>query len=103
MVLASVLPLAPLEAPASVLSTGSSDLNEVCGGIPRATLTEIVGGPSSGRTGLLLSLLHQATLLGECCVLVDAHDAFDPTSASLAGVQLSRLLWVRCGGIVENE
>ena len=30
--------------------------------------------------------------------LVDADGAFDPTSAVRAGVALSRLLWVRCGG-----
>jgi len=28
---------------------------------------------------------------------VDATDSFDPTSAQVAGVNFSRLLWVRCG------
>src|SRR6185312_15580002 len=31
------------------------------------------------------------------CALVDAKDSFDPASAEAVGVDLSRLLWVRCG------
>jgi len=30
-------------------------------------------------------------------VVVDASDALDPQSAAVAGVELERLLWVRCG------
>jgi hypothetical protein len=30
------------------------------------------------------------------CALVDASDSFDPVSAANAGVDLNRLLWVRC-------
>jgi recombination protein RecA len=33
----------------------------------------------------------------EVCTLVDASDSFDPHSATAAGVDLKRLLWVRCG------
>jgi hypothetical protein len=33
----------------------------------------------------------------EICALVDATDAFDPQSAANVGVDLARLLWVRCG------
>jgi hypothetical protein len=33
----------------------------------------------------------------EICALVDASDAFDPQSAANVGVDLARLLWVRCG------
>ncbi len=32
----------------------------------------------------------------ELCALVDASDSFDPKSAEAAGVELRRLLWVRC-------
>src|SRR5208283_4843679 len=32
----------------------------------------------------------------EACALVDASDNFDPASAVAAGVNLDRLLWVRC-------
>jgi hypothetical protein len=41
--------------------------------------------------------LARATQRGEVCALVDASDAFDPASAAIAGMEMSRLLWVRCG------
>ena len=46
---------------------------------------------------LLLAALAAATRRGEFCVVVDASDALDPQSAAAAGVELDRLLWVRCG------
>src|SRR5438067_8583973 len=68
----------------------------------RGCLTEIVGPASSGRTSLLFSILAQATAREEVCALVDAEDAFHPYSAAVAGVQLSRLLWVRCAQNAEQ-
>jgi hypothetical protein len=44
-----------------------------------------------------LSTLAAATRRGEFCVVVDGSDALDPHSAAAAGVELDRLLWVRCG------
>jgi hypothetical protein len=70
--------------------------------VPRATLTELAGGVSSGRTALVLTLLRQVTSEGEYCALVDVQDTFDPVSSAAAGIELSRLLWVRCGGNVEH-
>ena len=64
--------------------------------LPRGCLTEIVGPASSGRTSLMLSVLAQATAREEICALVDAEDSFSPHAAADAGVDLSRLLWVRC-------
>ena len=46
---------------------------------------------------MLLLALARATQRGEVCALVDASDAFDPASAAAAGMEMSRLLWVRCG------
>lgn len=69
---------------------------------PRGCLTEIVGPASSGRTSLLLSFLAEATCREEVCAIVDAGDALDPASAAAAGVDLARLLWVRCGGDAER-
>src|SRR5438874_6877222 len=66
------------------------------GRLPRGALTESFGPDSSGRTSLLLSLLAQMTAREEACALVDSTDAFDPLSAEAAGVDLRRLLWVRC-------
>ena len=83
--------------------TGIPEIDQlISGGIPRATLTEIRGGPSSGRTSLLISVLAQSTSNGHFCALIDGSDTFDPVSAETAGVQLSQLLWVRCGGNTEN-
>jgi len=81
------------------IPTGISQIDDL-GGIPLGALTEICGSQlaSSGKTSLFISLLAQAATEREMfCALVDASDAFDPTSAEAAGVALSRLLWVRCG------
>ncbi len=80
-----------------MVSSGIAALDALAGGLPRGCLTEICGPASSGRTTLLLAALAAATRRGEFCVLVDASDALDPHSAAAAGVDLDRLLWVRCG------
>jgi recombination protein RecA len=67
------------------------------GGIPRGSLVELYGRSSSGRTGLCLSLLAQATGEQQTCAFVDVSDSLDPMSLAAAGVDLTRLLWVRCG------
>jgi hypothetical protein len=66
----------------------------ICAG----TITEIVGELSSGRTSLMLACLREVTAARGTAALVDADGVFDPASAARAGVVLSRLLWVRCGG-----
>src|SRR5687767_14941916 len=40
-------------------------------------------------------MLAAATARGEVAALVDTNDRFDPVSAEAAGVDLSRLLWIR--------
>ncbi len=80
-----------------MVSSGIAQLDGLTGGLARGCLTEICGAESSGRTSILLSALAQATERGEVCALVDASDAFHPASAADAGIELSRLLWVRCG------
>ncbi len=82
--------------------TGIAEVDSAIGGLPRGCLTEIVGPASSGRTSLLLGILAAATARQEACVLVDAEDTFSPHSADEAGVQLGRLLWVRCGHSAEQ-
>jgi hypothetical protein len=68
------------------------------GMIVRGEITEIVGAPSSGRTSLLVDCLREVTQRGAVAALVDTDHAFDPSTAARAGVNLRRLLWVRCGG-----
>jgi recA bacterial DNA recombination protein len=81
------------------VSSGFVAVDVLTGGLPRASLTEISGPPSSGRTALELALLASLTTQGEACALIDAEDALDPASAQAAGVVLDRLLWVRCHGL----
>jgi recombination protein RecA len=71
---------------------------QIGGGIPRSALTQICAARemSSGKTSLLVSLMAEITRREQFCALVDAGDCFDPASAEPAGVNLARLLWVRC-------
>jgi hypothetical protein len=78
------------------VSTGIPTLDALTGGLPRGALSEFSGPTSSGRTGVMLTALANATQREEVCALVDASDSFDPASAAAAGVDLNRLLWVRC-------
>jgi hypothetical protein len=81
------------------LPTGVSALDVLlAGGFPRGRITEIVGFASSGKTSLLCSALTQATERNETVAYVDSFDVFDPFCAARAGVDLRRLLWIRCGG-----
>ncbi len=80
-----------------MVSSGISAIDELTGGLPRGCLTEICGPASSGRSTLMLSALAAATRRGEFCAVVDASDALDPQSAAATGLELDRLLWVRCG------
>jgi hypothetical protein len=81
-----------------VFPSGIAALDHQIGGIPQGAITLIYGPQniSSGKTALLISLLAQVTRRGPFCALVDAGDCFDPKSAETAGVDLARLLWVRC-------
>jgi hypothetical protein len=97
--LAGVTPASQLSVrPApEMVSSGIASMDALTGGLPRGCLTEICGPASSGRTTVLLATLAAATRRGEFCAIVDASDALDPQSAAAAGVELDRLLWVRCG------
>jgi recombination protein RecA len=82
-----------------MVSAGIPEIDSLAGGLPRGGLTEICGPPCSGRTSLLVAALASRTADAEACALIDGRDAFDPHSAELAGVELKRLLWVRCRNI----
>src|SRR5258708_3138935 len=82
-----------------VASIGIPALDELLeGGLPLGAITEMVGPECSGRTSLALSFVSQMTQAGKVCAWVDVSNALHPESAAAAGVGLSRLLWVRCGG-----
>ena len=79
------------------ISTGIAAVDAITDGIPLGCLSEICGPSSSGRTSVLLAAMAEFMRRGGICTLIDASDAFDPQSAANAGVDLGRLLWVRCG------
>jgi hypothetical protein len=91
--------LAPLD-PSTVLARSvATDVAalDACllGGVPRGQLSELVGPRSSGRTTVLLQMMAAATARGEIVALVDTCDRLDVASAEAAGVDLTRLLWIR--------
>src|SRR5215469_6131412 len=84
--------------------SGVAELDAVLGGgFPRGSLVELCGPASSGRTSLAFSLLAQATERQEACAFVGVADSLDPISLAAAGVELPRLLWIRCGEMGDRE
>ena len=82
-----------------IAPTGMAALDAALGGgLARGHLSEVVGPRSSGRTSVLCRMLAAAADRGEAVALIDACDRFDPASAEAAGVDLSKLLWVRDTG-----
>jgi hypothetical protein len=71
-------------------------------GLARGAIAEVTGGRSSGRTSFCLHILAQATRRGEVCAVVDLYDSFHAASAAASGVELQKLLWVRCQGNAEH-
>ena len=67
------------------------------GGLPAGAITEIIGPDCSGRTSLALSFTAQMMQAGKVCAWVDVSSALHPESAAAIGIDLCRLLWVRCG------
>ena len=83
----------------TVAATGFSSLDAALGGgIRRGHLSELVGRRSAGRTTVMCRALTAAAARGELVALIDPFDRFDPVSASAAGLDLARLLWVRDAG-----
>lgn len=81
-----------------VAATGIQAVDELLeGGFPLGAISEVVGPECSGRTSLALSFLAQMTQAEKVCAWIDVSDTLDPESAAAVGVDLSRLLWVRCG------
>lgn len=64
-------------------------------GISRGTMIELSGVSSSGHFAVALAVMAAATGAGESAALVDPGNHLDPQGAEAAGIDLSRLLWVR--------
>jgi recombination protein RecA len=79
-------------------ATSIREIDELLqGGLPMGAISEITGAESSGRTSLALAFLAATTQAGKLCAWVDASNALHPESAAAIGVDLTRMLWVRCG------
>jgi hypothetical protein len=88
-------PLAP-HSPDDLAAVGVPSIDAALGGgLRRGQVSEIVGARSSGRTTVVCRALAAAAARGELVALVDTCDRFDPESAADAGLDLSRLLWIR--------
>lgn len=81
-----------------VLPVGIEEIDEISGGgLPRGAITELIGPEGSGRSSFALSFLTRMTRKEMVCAWVDVSDRLYPESAAAIGVDLDRLLWVRCG------
>jgi hypothetical protein len=82
--------------PAAILPTGVAAIDEAGdGGLPVGGITEVVAlAPSSGGQLLIARLLAATRARRMRAALVDALDAFDPSSHEPSLLQ--HLVWVRC-------
>ena len=80
-----------------VFPTGVPPVDDLIGGLPVGAITELTGPEGSGRTSLAMAFLAGVTRRGGVCAWIDASDTLHGASAAAAGVDLHRLLWVRCG------
>jgi recombination protein RecA len=81
-----------------VAPTGITEIDALLhGGLPVGAISEIVGPECSGRTSLALAFVASMTQAGKVCAWIDVSDTLHPESAAAMGIDLSRLLWVRCG------
>jgi hypothetical protein len=81
-----------------ITTTGIPSIDAVLkGGLPLGAITEVVGPECSGRTAFALSFVAGLTQSAKVCAWVDVSDTLHPESAAASGVDLTRLLWVRCG------
>lgn len=105
-ILALKIPSALTPAPKMirpVAATGIEALDELLnGGLPIGAISELVGPECSGRTSTALMFLSCITQESKVCAWVDVSNAFDPESAAATGVDLTRLLWIRCGAVREG-
>ena len=91
--------LEPTQNPEPILPTGIESLDQLLrGGLPLGTISEFTGSFSSGKTSLLFTLLAATTSEHFRVAYIDTFDTFDPHFARTAGIQLQRLLWIRCQG-----
>jgi recombination protein RecA len=92
----ALTPLPRILRPVSQIGIPAID-DLLAGGIPVGALTEMVGPECSGRTSLALSFVAQLTKAGKVCAWIDVSNTLRPDAAAASGIELARMLWVRCG------
>jgi hypothetical protein len=104
--LADRIPSALTPAPRVIRPTAPTGIEALDaaldGGLPLGAISELAGPECSGRTTLALTFVAGLTQAGRVCAWVDVSDTLDPESAAASGVDLARLLWVRCGEAAET-
>jgi recombination protein RecA len=81
-----------------VIGTDIESLDDLLGGgLPVGAVSELIGPECSGRTSVALSFLARITEANKVCAWIDVSNTLDPASAAAVGVNLKKLLWVRCG------
>jgi RecA/RadA recombinase len=81
-----------------VATTGIEEIDALlAGGLPIGAVTELVGPDCSGRTSVAASFLARITRASKVCAWIDVSNSFDPPAAAATGLDLERLLWIRCG------
>lgn len=87
-----------------IAPTGIAAVDDLLdGGFPVGAITELAGPECSGRTSLALAFVARSTHAGNVAAWIDVLDMLAPESAAAAGVDLGRLLWVRCGVAAVQE
>jgi protein ImuA len=78
------------------VACGRADIDALLpdGGFRRGALTELTGGPASGKTAIALALFA-ALAPGDLAAYVDGRAELYPPAAAALGVDLARLLVVR--------
>ncbi|WP_263376125.1 RecA family protein [Granulicella aggregans] len=66
-------------------------------GVAEGAITELVGAEGSGRTSLALAYLTALARTDTVCAWIDVADSLCIESVAANGMDLERLLWVRCG------
>jgi protein ImuA len=82
---------------ACFVSSGRPEVDALLpgGGFPRGALTDLAGGPASGKTGLVLSALASAMGGERLAAFVDGRGELYPPALLAFGIDLDRLLVVR--------
>lgn len=91
-----IQPLSQLEK-VEPISFGIPTLDYITGigGVPRGRLTEIYGNQSGGKSSLCLALVSEAQKAGLRCAYIDLEYALTQELASLHGVDLGSVIYVR--------